>query len=585
MELLQQKTDILPCKPGVYLMKDTEGQIIYIGKAKILKNRVRSYFTGSHDGKTQRLVGSIADFEYIVTDSEVEALVLECNLIKKHTPKYNILLKDDKSYPYLLITHEQHPRLISTRQVSKGKGRYYGPYPNATAAREAARLLNRLFPLRKCKQLPRQSCIYFHLKQCLGPCIQPIPATAYARICKEINSFLKGGQNQVIRVLEAKMQAAVDSLHFELAKQYRDLILDIKSLGEQQKITLTDFIDRDVIGYALQAEHICIQIFYLRQGKMIARDHFVFPYIDDAEEAFTTFVAQFYAQDHRLAPREILLPPMENPVLQDFLPVLFPRRGQKRKLLELANQNAKMFLEESFTLKARTLEDQENALLELSAALGIPLPNRIECFDISNLGATNVVAGMVQFLNGQPYRSGYRKFNIHFAGAVISDTAALYQAVERRYSRVLKEKLPFPDLILIDGGKGQVKAAREALAQLKLSLPVAGLVKNERHQTESLLDHCGNPVLLLKNTAAFRFLERIQTEVHRFALTFHRQQRNRKMTESLLEAIPGIGPKRRQTLMIKFKSLERLRAASTEELTAAGLPQHTALNVYRHFHP
>ncbi|MFZ3132136.1 MAG: excinuclease ABC subunit UvrC, partial [Desulfosporosinus sp.] len=296
MDLLRQKLSLLPEKPGVYLLKDTRGQIIYVGKAKILRNRVRSYFTGSHAGKTGRLVSQIADFEYIITESEVEALVLECNLIKMHTPKYNILLRDDKTYPYLIITEENHPRILVTRQVQKGRGNYFGPYPNATAAKEAARLLNRLFPFRKCRQIPTRPCLYYHLEQCLAPCVTDVALNVYVEMRKDVSTFLKGDQSKIIKLLEDKMQTASEALHYERAREYRDLIEDLKLLREKQNITLNDFIDRDVIGYAITTDQMCIQVFYLRLGKLLARDSFIFPYYEEPEEAFISFVAQFYIE-------------------------------------------------------------------------------------------------------------------------------------------------------------------------------------------------------------------------------------------------------------------------------------------------
>jgi len=583
VDVLRQKLSLLPDKPGVYLMKDETGEVIYVGKAKVLKNRVRSYFTGSHDGKTQILVSQIADFEYIITKSEVEALVLECNLIKKFSPKYNIMLRDDKSYPYLTITDEEHPRLLVTRQVKKGSGKYFGPYPNAGAAKEAARLLNRLFPLRKCHQMPRHLCLYYHLDQCLGPCVHPIPPQAYEKICKEITTFLKGGQGKIIDFLQQKMEEAAASLRFEQAKEYRDLIADLKRLGEKQNITLTDFIDRDVLGYATTTDQMCVQVFYLRQGQLLARDSFVFPYYEQPEEAFISFVAQLYTEKN-LLPKEILLPPVDITVLSHIFPVTIPQRGQKRELVQLAAANAQTVLHEEVMLEGKQAADISQALTDLGKALGIPAPTLIEAFDISNLAGTNTVAGMIQFLDGKPYRSGYRKFKIHHMPNM-DDTASMRQVINRRYARVLGENLRLPDLILVDGGKGQIRAALEALTELGLNLPVAGLVKNEKHQTAGLLTQDGHPVSLDRHSPLFHLLERMQEEVHRFAITFHRQQRAKQMTNSQLERIPGVGSRRRQILLRAFKSLDKLRSASLEELIGAGLPRSTAEDVFRHFHP
>jgi excinuclease ABC subunit C len=583
MDLLRQKLTMLPEKPGVYLMKDQQGEIIYVGKAKQLKNRVKSYFTGSHDGKTARLVSHIIDFEYILTESEVEALVLECNLIKKYNPKYNILLRDDKTYPYLMITHERHPRIIVTRQIKKGSGKFFGPYPNATAAQEAARLLNRLFPFRKCRQIPARSCLYYHLEQCLAPCVRDISPDAYEEISKNASTFLNGDQNEILNLLTNKMQKAAESLQFERAKEYRDLIGDLKRLGEKQNITLNDFIDRDVIGYAKTTDQLCIQVFYLRQGKLIARDNFIFPYFDDSEEAFTSFIVQFYL-DRKVWPQEILLPAVESQALTSLFPISIPQKGKKKDLVMMAMSNAQTTLHEQITLEAHQQSENHNALTTLGQLLNIAFPNRIEAFDISNTAGTNVVAGMVQFINGKPQRNGYRKYKIQ-PMETSDDTASMGQVIRRRYTRLNAENIPFPNLILVDGGKGQIHAALKELAALGLSIPVAGLVKNDRHQTNELMDWKGNLIPLLKNHPTFLLLGRIQNEVHRFAITFHRQQRTKNMTLSALDGINGIGPKRKQHLLQHYSSLDEIQKATVEELQTTGLPCSVAQTIFEYFHP
>jgi len=581
MDLLRQKLTLLPEKPGVYLMKDTLGQIIYVGKAKVLKNRVKSYFTGSHDGKTGRLVSQIVDFEYIMTESEVEALVLECNLIKKHNPKYNILLRDDKTYPYLIITEENHPRILVTRQVKKGRGKYFGPYPNATAAKEAARLLNRLFPFRKCRQIPTRPCLYYHLEQCLAPCVTDVAVNVYVDMRKDVSTFLKGDQNKIITLLEGKMQTASEALHYERAREYRDLIEDLKLLQEKQNITLNDFIDRDVLGYAITTDQMCIQVFYLRQGKLLARDSFIFPYYEEAEEAFISFIAQFYIE-RAVWPPEILLPPIESLVLSSLFPITIPQKGKKRDLVQMAMSNAQTTLHDQITLEVRQQTETQQALATLGDLLSIPVPSRIEAFDISNTGGTHTVAGMVQFVEGKPQRKGYRKYKIQ-PMETSDDTAAIGQVVLRRYTRLVSENSPLPNLILVDGGKGQINAASKALKGLNLTIPVAGMVKNDRHQTHGLLDQSGNLVTLPKSHPTFYLLGRIQNEVHRFAITFHRQQRAKSMTLSALDGIPGVGPKRKQQLLRHFSSLDDIQRASTEELQAAGLPQNAAATIYQYF--
>ncbi len=582
MDLLRQKLTLLPEKPGVYLMKDTLGQIIYVGKAKILKNRVRSYFTGSHDGKTGRLVSQIADFEYIMTESEVEALVLECNLIKKHNPKYNILLRDDKTYPYLIITDESHPRILVTRQVKRGRGKYFGPYPNATAAKEAARLLNRLFPFRKCRQIPSKPCLYYHLQQCLAPCVTDVSLNVYVEMRKDVSTFLKGDQSQIISLLDEKMQTASEALHYERAREYRDLIQDLKLLREKQNITINDFIDRDVIGYAITTDQMCIQVFYIRLGKLLARDSFIFPYYEEPEEAFISFVAQFYIE-RTVWPTEILLPPTESMVLSSLFPIAVPQKGKKRDLLQMAMSNAQTTLHDQISLEIRQQSETQLALTTLGELLSIPPPSRIEAFDISNTSGSHNVAGMVQFIEGKPQRKGYRKYKIQ-PMETSDDTAAIGQVVLRRYTRLVSENGPLPSLILVDGGKGQINAASKALQELKLTIPVAGMVKDDRHQTHGLLDQSGNQVALPKSHPTFYLLGRIQNEVHRFAITFHRQQRAQSMTLSALDGIPGIGPKRKQLLLRHFSSLDDIQRASIEELQEAGLPQSAATVVYQYFH-
>ncbi|MDP4158547.1 MAG: excinuclease ABC subunit UvrC [Bacillota bacterium] len=580
MDLLRQKLTLLPEKPGVYLMKDNQGQIIYVGKAKILKNRVKSYFTGSHVGKTERLVSQIVDFEYIVTDSEVGALVLECNLIKKHNPKYNILLRDDKTYPYLMITEENHPRILITRQLKKGSGKYFGPYPNATAAKEAARLLNRLFPFRKCRQIPTRPCLYYHLEQCLGPCVTEIPLNIYEEMRKEVSAFLKGDQSGILALLEEKMKAASNALLFERAKEYRDLIEDLKLLSEKQNITLNDFIDRDVLGYAITTDQMCIQIFYLRQGKLLARDSFIFPYYEEPEDALISFIGQFYIE--HTWPQEILIPPIESPILSSLFPITVPQKGKRHELLQMAMSNAQTTLHDQISLEIRQQSETQIALSTLGELLNIAVPSHIEAFDISNTAGTHSVAGMVQFIEGKPQRKGYRKYKIQ-PMETSDDTAAMRQVILRRYARMIAENNPLPSLILVDGGKGQINAALSALQELNITIPVAGMVKNERHQTHGLLDQSGNQVTIPKNHPTFHLLGRIQNEVHRFAITFHRQQRAKSMTLSVLDNIPGIGPKRKQNLLHHFSSLEEIKTASIEELQAAGLPLSLASVINKYF--
>jgi excinuclease ABC subunit C len=563
-------------------MKNATGNVIYVGKAKVLKNRVRSYFTGSHDQKTQKLISEIVDFEYILTSSEVEALLLECNFIKKYNPHYNIMLRDDKSYPYILITSEKHPRIIMTRKVTKKMGKYFGPYPNATAAKETARLLNRLLPLRKCKRIPNKPCLYYHIGQCLGPCISEIKPHEYEDILDKASIFLHGNQKSIICWLEKRMQAAAESLQFEAAREYRDLITDLQKINEKQNIALNDFKNRDIVAYATNEEFISIQIFCFRQGNLITRDGFIFPYYSEPEESFITFLVQYYSNNVAI-PDEICIPELDSTSVLNLLPLTIPKRGKVRQLINLAKSNAKTILEEKIKLESEKIEEAKKTLVSLAEILNIPQVQIIEAFDISNLSGTNVVGGMIQFEDGRPSRSNYRKFNIQPTANINDDTAYLKHIISRRYSRLLKENAPLPDLILVDGGKGQVKAAIASLRKLGIRVPVAGMVKNDRHETRSLINQAGQELSLNSRPEVFRFIQLIQEEVHRFAITFHRQQRIKSMTSSELDGIFGIGAKRKRLLFRHFQSLENIKGASIEELINAGLPSKIAQEVFSYF--
>lgn len=586
-ELIQQKCAILPDQPGCYLMKDRQGTIIYVGKAKVLKNRVRSYFTGSHDGKTQRLVQEIVDFEYIVTSSELEALILELHLIKKHDPKYNIMLKDDKTYPYIKITGEKNPKLIITRQVKKDKGKYFGPYPNSHSAHETKKLLDRLYPLRKCQKLPSQVCLYYHIGQCLAPCVKEIDEPTYTEIIHEISSFLNGGHGKVKKELTEKMNAAAEQLEFERAKEYRDQIAHIDQVMEKQKMTMNDFTNRDIFGYSVDKGWMCVQVFFVRQGKLIERDVSLFPMYRDPEEEFLTFLGQFYAKPEHIKPKEIFVPnttdlDLASELLQ--MKVIIPQKGAKKNLVDLAQKNASIALKEKFHLIERQEERTVGAVEELGQLMGISMPSRIEAFDNSHIHGTDAVSAMVVFVDGRAYKKDYRKYKTRTA-AKHDDYGAMREVVRRRYTRVLKERLPLPDLIIIDGGKGQIEAAREIIEdELGLDIPIAGLAKDTKHQTSSLL--YGDPLMIIpmkRTSEAFYLLQRIQDEVHRFAITFHRQQRGKHTIASSLDGIEGIGPKRKKLLLKHFGSVKRMQAASREELIESGLPSKLADNLIAHF--
>ncbi|MEJ9281007.1 excinuclease ABC subunit UvrC [Ureibacillus thermosphaericus] len=586
-ETIQNKLALLPDLPGCYLMKDRQGTVIYVGKAKVLKNRVRSYFTGSHDGKTQLLVSEIEDFEYIVTSSDLEALILELNLIKQYDPKYNVMLKDDKSYPYIKITNEIYPRIITTRKVKKDKAKYFGPYPNVSAANETKKLLNRIYPLRKCNRLPDRVCLYYHLGQCLAPCVKDIDSKIFEEMTNEIIKFLNGGHEQVKKELEKKMMEAAEKLEFERAKEYRDQIQYIETVMEKQKIVSGDQTNRDVFGYAVEKGWMCVQVFFVRQGKLIERDVSVFPIYRDPEEEFLTFVGRFYDTEH-LKPKEILIPEtIDKSILEKLLNirVLVPKRGTKKELVDLAKKNAMLAIEEKFQLIERQEERTIGACQQLGEALNIETPYRIEAFDNSHMHGADPVSAMVVFINGKPAKKEYRKYKLKNT-AKHDDYGAMQEVIRRRYTRVLKEQLPLPDLIIVDGGKGQIEVAREVLEdELGLSIPIAGLAKDEKHRTSELL--YGEPPMsipLKKTSDAFYLLQRIQDEVHRFAITFLRQQHQTNALRSVLDEIEGIGPKRKKQLLSHFGSVKKIKQASVEELMEAKMPKVVAETIYQYFH-
>ncbi|SES03370.1 excinuclease ABC subunit UvrC [Salisediminibacterium halotolerans] len=580
MDDLKEKLNSLPAQPGCYLMKNRHGTVIYAGKAKVLRNRVRSYFTGSHDMKTQRLVNEIDDFEYIVTGSEVEALLLEQNLIKKYEPRYNVLLKDDKTYPFLKITNEEHPRLITTRKVLKDGAKYFGPYPNAQAANETKKLLDRLYPLRKCRTLPDRVCLYYHIGQCLAPCEFPVSEETNKRMVSEMTKFLQGGHPKVKEEIEEKMYAASEEMNFERAKELRDQIRHIEAVMEKQKITMTDQADRDVFSYSVEKGWMCVQVFFIRQGQLIERDVSLFPTYQDPIDDFYTFIGQFYLEEHHKKPREIFVPSgMNTDMLSEFLNVktIEPKRGQKKELVDMATKNAALALKEKFDMIERNEQKTVRAAEKLGEALNIDAPYRIEAFDNSNIQGTDPVSAMVSFVDGKPDKQNYRKYKVKTVDGP-DDYESMREVIRRRYLRLLKEEAALPDLIVIDGGKGQISAAQEVLEEeLSLTIPVCGLVKDDKHKTSQLM--IGDPpelVALKKTSEEFYLLQRIQDEVHRFAITFHRKVRKKTQFSSALDDVQGIGEKRKRLLLKEFGSLKRMKAASVEDIERVGIPQQVA---------
>ncbi|MEW9675452.1 excinuclease ABC subunit UvrC [Lentibacillus sp. L22] len=585
-QTIKDKLAVLPALPGCYLMKDKHQTVIYVGKSKKLKNRVKSYFTGANDKKTQRLVQEIDNFEYIVTSSEIEALILEMNLIKKYDPKYNVMLKDDKTYPYLKITNERHPRLLITRKIKKDKGKYFGPYPNVLAARETKKLLDRLYPLRKCNNPPGRFCLYYHMGQCLACAETPPSEEEYKEIVQHITTFLNGGHKEIKADLKNKMIAASEALNFERAKELRDQIHHIEAVMEQQKMTMNDRTNRDVFGYSYDKGWMCIQVFFVRQGKLIERDVAMFPFFDEPEETFLSYIGRFYLHQHHLKPKQVLVPiGTDTEILRELLEVdvHVPLRGKKKELVELAKKNASISLKEKFTIieqdEARTIK----AVEQLGDVLQIEVPHRIEAFDNSNIQGTDPVSAMVVFIDGRANKKEYRKYKIkHVEGP--DDYETMREVIRRRYTRVLKDQLPLPDLIIVDGGKGQMNVALDVLEnELGLDIPLCGLVKDDKHKTSELL--YGTPpsvVPLSRKSQEFYLVQRIQDEVHRFAISFHRQLRGKNLVQSELDKIPGVGEKRRRLLLTHFKSVGELRKASIEDITKLGIPENIAEQVLDH---
>ncbi|HEV4625898.1 excinuclease, subunit C [Streptococcus pneumoniae] len=587
--LIKSKLELLPTSPGCYIHKDKNGTIIYVGKAKNLRNRVRSYFRGSHDTKTEALVSEIVDFEFIVTESNIEALLLEINLIKENKPKYNIMLKDDKSYPFIKITNERYPRLIITRQVKKDGGLYFGPYPDVGAANEIKRLLDRIFPFRKCTNPPSKVCFYYHIGQCMAHTICKKDEAYFKSMAQEVSDFLKGQDDKIIDDLKSKMAVAAQSMEFERAAEYRDLIQAIGTLRTKQRVMAKDLQNRDVFGYYVDKGWMCVQVFFVRQGKLIERDVNLFPYFNDPDEDFLTYVGQFYQEKSHLVPNEVLIPQdIDEEAVKALVDtkILKPQRGEKKQLVNLAIKNARVSLEQKFNLLEKSVEKTQGAIENLGRLLQIPTPVRIESFDNSNIMGTSPVSAMVVFVNGRPSKKDYRKYKIKTVVGP-DDYASMREVIRRRYGRVQREALTPPDLIVIDGGQGQVNIAKQVIQEeLGLDIPIAGLQKNDKHQTHELL--FGDPlevVDLSRNSQEFFLLQRIQDEVHRFAITFHRQLRSKNSFSSQLDGIDGLGPKRKQNLMRHFKSLTKIKEASVDEIVEVGVPRAVAEAVQRKLNP
>ena len=579
MDKISEKLKLLTTEPGCYLMKDVTGKIIYVGKAKNLKRRVSSYFNREHTGKTKALVQNIDDFEYIVTSTEVESLLLEINLIKKYSPKYNIMLKDNKSYPYIEITNEKHPRLIISRprKIKNHKGKLFGPYPNANAARKTVELLNRIYPFRKCHSMGKKTCLYYHIGQCLGYCENRVSKEQMDQMISEVSSFLKGNYDYLTKKIKRLMLDASEKLNYEKAIEYKEMLEYINKVLEKQKITLNDGINRDVINYYVQNDYVSFQVLHIRDGRINMRDQEIFPLVDEIENVTSSFVISFY--DKNELPKEILVGENFNcNLLFSALNVKFiiPKKGLKKKLILMAKENAKVVLEEKFELiirdERRTFEANET----LGKLIGIPTLNRIEIFDNAHLFGTFTVSGMVVFTNGRPDKKEYRKYKINSGSK--DDYHTMQEVIYRRYYRVLHDKLQKPDLIIVDGGIIQINAAKEVLNSLYLDIPVLGLKKNEKHSTTSLISQ-DKEYFIDKTSDVFHYLTRMQDEVHRYTISYHKDIRSKGSLSSMLDNVPGIGDKRKKMLLKKYKTISELKTLKLEELEGI-LPSNVAKELY-----
>ena len=576
--MVLDKLKLVPHKPGCYLMKNKDGVIIYVGKAKDLRNRLNSYFHSSHTGKTARLVSEIADFDYIVVSSETESLILEINLIKKHDPKYNILLRDDKSYPYIELTMDKVPRLLIVRNVhkKKKKTRLFGPYPNVYAARKVVNLLNRLYPLRKCNTYQKRPCLYYHIGQCLGYCSNNVPKEKIEEMEKDIVSFLKGNNEIVTEKLKSEIKKESETLHFEKALELKNLLDDINVILVKQKIEVNDNIDRDIFGYYSDGNYLSVFVFFVRGSKIAGHHHQIIPLIDDEGEELTRYIAKFY--EKALIPKEVLVPSItDDELLSDYfkVKVKIPEKGVKKKLVDMASDNAKKQLEDEYELVIKNEEKTVKANEELKEVLGLDKLDRIELFDNAHLFGTYNVSGMVVFIDGSPAKNEYRKFKISVDKN--DDYGTMREVIYRRYFRVLKDNLVKPDLIIVDGGMGQMNVAKEVLDSLGMNINLVGLKKDDKHSTNALVTFDGE-IPIEKRSNLFHYLERMQDEVHNFTINYHKQIRSKGLYASILDDIPGIGTERKKELLKKYKTVDNMRKQSVEELSSI-LPHKVAIEL------
>lgn len=580
MDYIKQKLALVPNKPGCYQMKNKDGIIIYVGKAKKLKNRLSSYFRGTHTGKTKKLVSEISDFEYIVVENETESLVLELNLIKKYDPKYNILLRDDKSYPYIELTNEEIPKLSVVRNVNRKRSnrtRLFGPYPNVTAARTIVNLLNRIYPLRKCNTYNKKPCLYYHIGQCLGYCSKTYDKEELKNMESEILSFLRGNDKILTDKIKIAMNDASNKLNFEKAKEYKEMLDYINILNEKQKVEINDTKDIDVFGYYLDKSYLSIQVFFIRSGKILERHSKIYPIIDDVTDELNRYIAKFYEKDI-IPPKEILVPSIVDPSIIEKvtnIKVVVPSKGTKKNLVDMACNNASIRLNEKFELIKKDEQRTTIANEELKNILKLDKLDRIEIFDNAHLFGTYNVSGMVVYVDGKESKNDYRKYKISVDKN--DDYNTMREVIYRRYFRVLNDNLTKPDLILVDGGKGQINAATDIISSLGLNIPVAGLKKDDKHATNALI-YNNQIIEINKRSNLFYYLERMQDEVHNFTINYHKQLRSKGSLESILESVSGIGEVRKIELLKKYKTITKLKEVDIEELKKI-LPENVAKNL------
>lgn len=580
LQQIKTKLSLVPKKPGCYQMYNAKGEIIYVGKAKILQNRLKSYFTGSHDAKTTRMLQDVVNFEYIITHSELEAFLLESNFIKKNRPKYNILLMDDKSYPYILITNEENPRLVMTRDVKKEhkkKNQYlFGPYPNAKACRDIVEILNKVYPFRKCHNIPNKACLYSHLNQCLAPCINKCSRNDYTESIKSAMRFLNGNSDELTTILKQKMEEASNNLEFEQALEYRDTINSINEIVEKQTMELNDGLSKDIFGYYSKDGLVAIQVLHMRSGKIIERSGEIFDLIGEIDEAILSYIYQFYDDTNNLVPKEIIIPYLEEyQILSELLTtkVIVPVKGIKKQLLNNVMENAKNNIDNLQKMRLIEIEKTKKPLEDLAKLLDINYPKVIELFDNSNIQGATPVSAMVRYVDGKPSYKDYRKYKVKTVKGP-DDYHTMMEVIERRYKRLLAENANLPDMIIVDGGKTQVKAASIILKKLNIEneITLIGLLKDDHHRTRGMVDRNFNEIFIDKKSDLFLLLEAMQDEVHRFAITFFKTRHNKLSMTSILDEIPGIGKQRKKLLLETYGTVDEIKHTTVEKLKSLGMP-------------